>query len=184
MVGQNVGYVRVSSEGQSTARQLEGVALDRVFSDTTSGKTRIRPELEECLTYLRQGDTLHVHSIDRLARNLVDLQEIVDGLVVKGVTVVFHHENLVFKNEDNPMAKLTLQLMGAFAEFERTMVRTRQREGITAAKKEGKHLGRPKPSNEVVHKVKWLKLMGDSVTEIAKKQKISRPTVYKILAVK
>ncbi len=133
MVGQQIGYIRVSSDGQNTARQLEGIKLDKDFIDTMTGSTKNRPQLEECLNYLRKGDTLHVHSIDRLARNLRDLQEIIEGLVVKGVGVQFHSEKLTFTGDDSPMATLTLQMMGAFAEFERTITRTRQREGIEAA---------------------------------------------------
>lgn len=182
MKGQNIGYIRVSSEGQNTIRQLEGIMLDKEFTEAMTGSVRNRPQLEACLNYVREGDTLHVHSIDRLARNLLDLQEIVDGLVCKGVTVKFHSENLTFANtDDNPMAKLTLQIMGSFAEFERNIAKARQREGIDAAKKEGKHLGRPKLDTALSINAKKLKEEGLNVAEISKKMNLSRPSIYKLL---
>lgn len=183
MAGQNIGYIRVSSEGQNRARQLEGIKLDKEFIDTMTGSIRSRPQLEECLNYLRQGDTLHVHSIDRLARNLRDLQEIIDGLICKNVTVKFHAENLTFTGEDSPMSKLTLHLMGAFAEFERTITRTRQREGIDAAKRQGIHLGRPKLEKSLGDEARQLKSNGLSVVEISKKMELSRPSIYKLLKI-
>lgn len=182
MVGQQIGYIRVSSDGQNTARQLEGIKLDKDFIDTMTGSTKNRPQLEECLNYLRKGDTLHVHSIDRLARNLRDLQEIIEGLVVKGVGVQFHSEKLTFTGDDSPMATLTLQMMGAFAEFERTITRTRQREGIEAAQKKGKHLGRPKLEKSLIDDARRLKMEGLSVIEISKKMELSRPSIYKLLS--
>ena len=182
MTGQNIGYIRVSSESQNTSRQLEGVDLDREFVDEMTGSSRIRPRLEECLDYLRTGDTLHVHSIDRLARNLRDLQEIIEGLVVKNVSVKFHSENLTFTGDDSPMATFTLQTMGAFAEFERTITRTRQKEGISAAKKAGKHLGRPKLDKALSEKARRLKSDGLSVVEISEKMELSRPSIYKLLS--
>lgn len=181
MTGQNIGYIRVSSEGQNTTRQLDGIKLDKEFTDTMTGSIRSRPQLEECLNYLRTGDTLHVHSIDRLARNLRDLQEIIDGLICKGVNVKFHTENLVFTGDDSPLSKLTLHLMGAFAEFERTITRSRQREGIDAAKAKGEHLGRPKLDKSLSTKAKQLKADGLNVVAIAKELKLSRPSVYKLL---
>lgn len=182
MTGQNIGYIRVSSDGQNTARQLDGIKIDKEFIDTMTGSIRSRPQLEECLNYVRKGDTLHVHSIDRLARNLRDLQEIIDGLVCKDITVKFHAENLTFTGDDSPMSKLTLHLMGAFAEFERTITRTRQREGIDSAKKEGKHLGRPKLDKTLSTQAKQLKENGLSVVEISSKMSLSRPSVYKLLS--
>ena len=186
-IGQNIGYIRVSSEGQNTARQLDeflgSIALDKTFTDTMTGSTKCRPQLEECLNYLRKGDTLHVHSIDRLARNLLDLQEIIEALVVKNVNVKFHSESLTFTGDDSPMSKLTLHLMGAFAEFERTIIKSRQREGISAAKKAGKHLGRPKLDKKLSAKVNQLKADGLNVVEISKQMKLSRPSIYKLLTV-
>lgn len=137
MIGQKVGYIRVSSVGQNTERQLEGEDLDRVFEEKISAKNANRPVLQDCMSYLRQGDQLHVHSIDRLARNLVDLQNIISTLNGIGVSVHFQKEGLHFTGADNPINKLMLQMMGAFAEFEGNLIHERQAEGIANAKKRG-----------------------------------------------
>jgi DNA invertase Pin-like site-specific DNA recombinase len=181
MKGHNVGYIRVSTNGQNTVRQLEGVDLDKIFTDIYTGSVKNRPQLEECLKYLREGDILHVHSIDRLARNLIDLQEIVDTLVGRKVAVKFHAENLEFRNDDNPMAKLTLQIMGSFAEFERKIVKSRQMEGIAIAKKSGKPLGRTPLDMRLSKKAKDLRQKGISVASIGQVLELSRPSVYKLL---
>ncbi|NQY35622.1 MAG: recombinase family protein, partial [Alteromonadaceae bacterium] len=113
MQGQNIGYKRVSSSDQNPDRQLADIELDETFQDFTSGKDRERPRLKACLKYCRKGDVLHIHSIDRLARNLGELQTIVDELKAKKVSVQFHKENLIFSGGNNPMDKLLLQVMGA-----------------------------------------------------------------------
>jgi len=118
MSSQDVAYLRVSSVDQNLARQQEAmnaVALDKVFTEKASAKDTNRPALLECLGYCRQGDTLHVHSIDRIARNLKDLQNIIDQLVIKQVTVHFHKEGLLFNGSDDAMSRLMLQMMGAFS---------------------------------------------------------------------
>ena len=143
-MSENIGYIRVSSEGQNVDRQLDNIALDKRFIDKVSGASKDRPQLNACLTYIRTGDTLHIHSIDRLARSLRDLQEIVDGLVTRGITIIFHTERLTFTSEENPVSTMMLQMLGMIAQFERTLTRKRQREGIDIAKAKGKHLGRPK----------------------------------------
>jgi DNA invertase Pin-like site-specific DNA recombinase len=143
MAGSMVGYVRVSTTDQNCGRQLEGIVLDKVFEDKVSGWSINREGWKQCKEYLRDGDTLHVHSIDRLARNLEDLQRNVRELTEKGVTVRFVKENLTFKGKNNPFQVLMFQMVGAFAQFERELIKERQREGIEKAKKEGKHLGRP-----------------------------------------
>ncbi len=143
--GHAVGYVRVSAADQHTDRQLDGVPLDMKFEDRASGKdTAGRPQLQACLLYLRPGDTLHVHSIDRLARSLQDLQSIVTDLTGRGVGVVFHQERLRFgpDRDANPVDQLLMQFLGAVAEFERALIRSRQREGIDKAKAAGKYKGR------------------------------------------
>ena len=147
MSNQNVAYLRVSSVDQSVARQQEAmkaVSLDKVFTEKASAKDTSRPMLQECLEYCRENDTLHVHSIDRIARNLKDLQNIIDHLVAKAVTIHFHKEGLTFNGNDDAMSKLILQMMGAFSEFERALINERQREGIAAARKAGKQFGREK----------------------------------------
>jgi len=184
MSSQKIGYVRVSSSDQNPDRQLQELKLDKKFVDIITGSKLKRPSLDACIEYVREGDTLYIDSIDRLARNLRDLQEIVKIIVAKGVTVKFVKENLSFSStEVDPIANLTLHLMGAFAEFERNMIRTRQREGIDLAKKLGKPTGRPAIVNEkLTSEAKQLKSEGISIRQIAFKLKTSRATIYKMLA--
>lgn len=144
----NIGYIRVSSCGQRTDRQLEGVALDRVFMDKTSGKDMDRPEFQACLRALQAGDMLHVHSIDRLTRSLQDLLAILEDMADRNVTVKFYKENLIFSGESSPFQRLHLQIIGAVAEFERALIRERQREGIALAKQRGKYKGSKKRLTE------------------------------------
>ena len=182
MNGQRVGYVRVSSIDQNTERQLQDISVDRTFTDKASGKDTKRPELENLIKYVREGDLVIVHSMDRLARNLDDLRKIVHDLTKRGVKVQFIKENLLFTGEDSPMATLLLSIMGAFAEFERELIKERQREGIAIAKKQGKYLGRKRALNssqikELQERVK----AGESKSSLARSFKISRETVYQYL---
>ena len=111
-----VGYSRVSTIDQNLDRQLDGIPVERVFADKISGKNTHRPKLDELLDYVREGDTLVVHSMDRLARNLDDLRHLVRTLTGRGVQVEFVKENLTFTGDDSPMATLLLSIMGSFAE--------------------------------------------------------------------
>lgn len=180
MVGQQIGYIRVSSVDQNTARQLDGVTLDReAFEDKASGKDTKRPALAACLSHLRAGDTLHIHSMDRLSRNLDDLRHVVNGLTFRGVVVHFHKENLIFAGDDSPMSKLLLSMLGAVAEFERAMIKESQREGIAKAKAAGKYKGRAVAlTPERVQELRLRVASGDKKTAIAKEFKISRQTLY------
>ena len=137
MNGQRIGYVRVSSLDQNPDRQLEQIPVDRIFTDKASGKDVARPQLDALLRFAREGDTVVVHSMDRLARNLDDLRQIVRSLTARGIRVEFVKEGLTFTGEDAPMATLLLSVMGAFAQFERALIRERQREGIALAKQRG-----------------------------------------------
>ncbi|WP_321419335.1 recombinase family protein [uncultured Desulfobacter sp.] len=180
--GQSIGYVRVSSLLQNESRQLEGLNLDNVFLDKLSGKDRDRPELKRCLDHLRAGDTLHVHSIDRLARNLRDLEGIIRDLVGKGVAVKFEKEGLCFTGDDNPMNTLMLQVMGACAQFELSMIRERQKEGIAIAKKKGVQIGRKaKLDSASIDTIKDLWRSGKNKMEIAQEMGVSRVTFYAFL---
>lgn len=182
MTTQNIGYTRVSSLGQNEERQLDGIQLDDTYTDKCSGSTRDRPALKDCLKHLRKGDTLHIHSIDRLARNLLDLQTIVNELVGRGVSVRFHKEKLEFTGDDNPMAKLTLQLMGSFAEFERSMIRSRQAEGIALAKKKGVKLGRKSAlSDTQIAEIKAKASTGIAKSKLAEEYNVSRPSIYRAI---
>jgi DNA invertase Pin-like site-specific DNA recombinase len=144
MKGQRVGYKRVSSIDQNPERQLEGVTVDRTFTDKVSGKNADRPQLQEMLAYIREGDTVVVHSLDRLARNLVDLHHIVKTITDKKAAVTFVSENLTFTGDDSPLSVLLLQVLGAFAQFQRIIIREAQREGIAIAKRKGVYKGRKK----------------------------------------
>jgi len=180
--GQRIGYIRVSSFDQNPERQLEHVEVARVFTDTASGKDTRRPQLESLLAFVRQGDTVVVHSMDRLARNLDDLRRVVQGLTRRGVRIEFLKENLVFTGEDSPMANLMLSVMGAFAEFERALIRERQREGIALAKRRGAYRGRKRSLNDdQIAEMKRRIEAGEPKAKVARDFGISRETAYQYL---
>ena len=182
MKGQRIGYVRVSTTEQNTDRQLEGLPVDRMFVDRASGKDVRRPALEDLMGYAREGDTVVVHSMDRLARNLDDLRQIVQILTRKGVAIEFVKEHLRFTGEDSPMANLMLSVMGAFAEFERALIGERQREGIALAKQRGAYRGRkPSLSADEIRELRRLAREGTGKVALARQFKISRQTVYEYL---
>ena len=182
MRGHRIGYIRVSSYDQNPDRQLEDVSTDKVFIDKASGKDVHRPRLEELLSFVREGDTVVVHSMDRLARNLDDLRRLVQNLTQRGIRIEFVKEHLAFTGEDSPMANLMLSVMGAFAEFERALIRERQREGIALAKQRGAYRGRkkvltPKQSEQMRQRA----AAGESKAKLAREFGISRETVYQYL---
>ena len=182
--GQKVGYIRVSSVDQNDARQLDGVQVDRTFTDKASGKDTKRPELERMLEYVREGDTVFVHSMDRLARNLDDLRRIVKLLTKDRVEVRFIKEGLVFNGDDTPMSNLLLSVMGAFAEFERQLIKERQREGIAIAKQKGIYKGRrPSLTPERIDELRQRAEAetGVNKTHLAKQFGISRETLYQMM---
>lgn len=177
-----VGYIRVSTLDQNTDRQLDGVELDKTFTDKASGKDTKRPELKRALEYLREGDTLLVHSMDRLARNLDDLRKIVKDLTGRGVAVEFIKEHLTFTGEDSSMSILLLSIMGAFAEFERALLRERQREGITLARRKGVYKGRsPSLTPDRVAELRKRVLSGERKSILAREFGISRETLYRYI---
>jgi DNA invertase Pin-like site-specific DNA recombinase len=177
-----VGYRRISSVDQNEARQLDGIDLDKTFTDKASGKDTKRPQLQACLEYLREGDELIVHSMDRLARNVEDLLRTVRSLNEKGISVQFMSEHLTFTGDDSPMANLLLTMLGAVAQFERSLLRERQREGIAIAKRAGVYKGR-KPN---LTPEQAASLVARAQTEkkavLAREFGISRETVYQYLA--
>ena len=182
MAGQQIGYIRVSSFDQNPERQLDGVTLDRVFTDKASGKDVNRPQLETLMAFVRPGDTVVVHSMDRLARNLDDLRRMVQVLIQRGVHIQFIKEHLMFTGEDSPMANLMLSVMGAFAEFERALIRERQREGIVLAKQRGAYRGRKKSlSTDETTALKTRIANGEKKTLVARELGISRETLYQYL---
>jgi DNA invertase Pin-like site-specific DNA recombinase len=184
--GQRIGYVRVSSYDQNEARQLEHMGeLDRIFTDKASGKNTERPKLQELLNYAREGDTIVVHSMDRLARNLDDLRQIVNTQTRRGICVQFIKENLTFTGEAAPMSNLMLSVLGAVAQFERDLIKERQREGIILAKKRGVYKGRKKSLSP--EHIEELRQRANSTekkekkSHLAKEYNISRQTLYQYL---
>jgi DNA invertase Pin-like site-specific DNA recombinase len=176
-----IGYRRVSTLDQNLDRQDLG-EVDKVFEEKLSGKSaKDRPALQSLIDYAREGDTVVVFSIDRLARDLRDLQEIIQTLNDKGVAISFLSERLTFSADaDDAFAKLQLQMMGAFAEFERNIIRKRQAEGIAKAKAKGVYKGtKPRISRDEVQR---LFAEGKPKSEIAKTMGISRMSVHRILA--
>lgn len=193
---QKIGYIRVSSIDQNTARQLDGLELDKIFTEKSSGKDIKRPKLLEMIDYVRSGDVVYIHSIDRLARNLRDLLTTVEKILNKGASITFVTNNLSFSpdQDNNPMNKLMLQMLGAFSEFEREIIKERQREGIEQARKKGIKLGRkPILTDDTKKQIdKLIQLKNSSVKqyrmltydEICRQVGIKKPTLYKYLQAK
>jgi DNA invertase Pin-like site-specific DNA recombinase len=180
--GQHIGYVRVSTLDQNTERQLDGITLDKVFTDKASGRDTKRPQLAAALDYVREGDTLIVHSLDRLARNVEDLRRMVRELNERGVSVEFVKNHLTFAGGADPSARLMLTMLGAFAEFERELLRERQREGIAIAKARGVYKGRKRAlTPEQVKEVIEQAYAGIPKADLARAYSISRETLYAYL---
>ncbi|WP_431031538.1 recombinase family protein [Plantibacter sp. RU18] len=182
MTGKRIGYVRVSTLDQNTVRQLDGIPLDKVYTDKASGKDHERPQLEDMIDFVRDGDTVLVHSMDRLARNLDDLRQLVRRITDKQVRVEFVKEQLSFTGDDGAMSNLLLSVMGAFAEFERSLILERQREGITLAKQGKVYRGRAPAQNiERARELREKAAAGVSTAALAREFGISRETVYAYL---
>ncbi len=177
-----VGYVRVSSSGQNLDRQIQAIGnVDELFEEKQSGKNiNDRPVFQECMKYLRKGDTLLVHSIDRAARSVIDLHSIVDTLKEKRVCIKFLKENLTFTPDScDATSTLYLSLLGAISQFERSLIKERQREGIAAAKALGKPYGRNKTFTDEQCKIIAKRInAGEKVAILAKEFKVSRNTIY------
>ena len=178
----NVAYKRVSTTDQNTERQLAdcGVEFARVFEDSCSGGSTNRPALQALSEYIREGDTVHVHSIDRLARDLSDLRKLITNWKSQGISVQFHKEGLLFSSQsDSAMDNLMLNMLGAVAEFERSMIKERQAEGIAIAKAKGKYKGRKPVDVAQVEQVKKLINDGVSVVAACKQVGIGKATFYR-----
>jgi DNA invertase Pin-like site-specific DNA recombinase len=184
--GKRIGYVRVSSVDQNDARQLDGVALEKTFIDKASGKDTNRPQLQAMFEFVREGDHIYVHSMDRLSRSLRDLQDVVERLTGKGICVTFVKENLTFEPPATGVdahrtayATLMLQLLGAVGQFERALIKERQREGIAIAKAKKLFKGRtPALSADEAAMLRKMAADGAAKVEIAKTFGISRASVY------
>ena len=176
-----VAYIRVSTVEQNLVRQLNGLEFDKTFEDKCSGKDIKRPGLEAMLEYIREGDEIHVHDISRLARNLKNLLSLIEELTDRGVTIVFHKESLTFTGEANPMQDLLLGMLGSVYQFERSMIRERQLEGVQQAKAKGKYKGRP-TNNQLHNEIKQLRAEGVSFRKIATQCNCALSTVQRVLA--
>jgi DNA invertase Pin-like site-specific DNA recombinase len=177
--GQTIGYVRVSTVDQNTDRQLDGLQMDKVFTDHASGKDTNRPALIECLKYVREGDTLVVHSMDRLARSTVDMLTTVEDLTGRGVKVQFVKEGLTFGDTTNACNDFMLTILAAVAQLERALMLERQREGIAIAKTKGVYKGRvPSLTDDEAAEVARRLADRESASELAREYGVSRATIY------
>jgi DNA invertase Pin-like site-specific DNA recombinase len=180
-----VAYVRVSTIEQNEQRQIEGLSkydIEKWFTEKVSGKnTTDRPELNNMIDFVREGDTVYIHDFSRLARSTKDLLEIVERLTAKGVHLVSNKENI---DTSTPTGKLMLTMIGAIAEFERQNMLDRQAEGIAIAKREGKYRGRkPVEIDSEVFQVQYGRYKAREInkTQLAKVLKVSRPTLDKMI---
>lgn len=184
---ERVAYRRVSTDSQSLDRQLPDETFDKEFHDHLSANAPHRSGLQRAIEYLRPGDQLIVHSIDRLARSLSDLERLVKFLTDTGVTVEFRMEKLVLKPDSiaDPVSKMMLQIIGSIAEFERSMIKERQREGIAAAIAAGKRFGRPKSlTDSQLRSLKAKRGAGKSIRQLQDEFNLSKSTVYRLTRTK
>ncbi|KIC71035.1 Transposon Tn21 resolvase [Candidatus Protochlamydia amoebophila] len=157
---------------------MDNIQVTRIFVDKASGKDVKRPQFEALMSFVCAGDTVLVHSMDRLARNLDDLRSIVQTLTQRGVCIEFVKESLKFSGKDSPMAILMLSVMGAFAEFERSLIRERQREGIALAKQRGAYCGRKRSLSDAdILSLRQRIQNGEKKAKVAKEFGISRETL-------
>lgn len=179
-----VAYVRVSTEEQNEARQVEALqkhGIERWFTEKISGKSMDRPKLQEMLDFVREGDVVYVHDFSRLARSTKDLLDIVDKLNSKRVHLISGKENL---DTSTATGKLMLTMIGAIAEFERQNMLDRQAEGIAIAKREGRYKGgHPKKIDEKKYAAAYADYMNRRISKVkfAKQIGVSRPTLDRIL---
>jgi DNA invertase Pin-like site-specific DNA recombinase len=177
-----IGYIRVSDHDQNPERQLDGVALDKLFTEKACGRDIQSPFLEEVLGYVREVDTLVVHMMDRLAPNLEHLRKIVRELTEKGVKVQFMKEDLIFTGTDSAIATLLLSVVETMAEFERSFIRDRQREGVAIAKNKGLYGWRKKSLNNThTNELKKMISEGARKSSVARSFNITRETFYKYM---
>ena len=182
----NIGYVRVSTVEQNTGRQFalfeeRGIKLDRTYTEKVSGKdVKGRPELKAMLDYVRDGDTVYIESISRLARNIMDLLKIVQQLQEKKVELVSLKETI---DTSTPQGKFLLSIFGAMAELERETIRQRQREGIDLALAEGRAYGRPELqiSNTFAKNYELWKSGGMKAVEFMRAEGLKKTTFYKLV---
>lgn len=175
----NIGYIRVSTTQQNADRQLKGIPLDKTFEEKVSAKDMNRPALQALLSYVREGDTIHVHDLSRLSRSTLDTLALVDKLSQKGIKVHFHKEGIV-TGDDSPMAKMMLTIIAAVATAERELMLERQAEGYAAAKAAGRIVGRGNSKSIDRKAIHTDFLSGLSINAVAKKHSISTSTAKRI----
>lgn len=178
-----IGYARTSTTDQTAGleaqlRELGAAGCQRIFKEQVSSVDTKRPELERTLDYVREGDTLVVTKLDRLARSMPHLTEITGKLKSKGVELKVLALNL---DTSTPTGKLMLNLLGSIAEFERELMLERQREGIAKAKAEGKYKGRVPTARRKAHDVRRLKAEGKTIDAIVQELEVSRSSVFRAL---
>lgn len=175
-----IGYVRVSTKEQNTARQeelMKALGVDKVYIDRMSGKDMERPSLREMMNFVREGDSVIVESISRFARNTKDLLELTEELNNKRVQFISQKENI---DTDTPTGKFMLTVFGAVAELEREYIKQRQKEGIEIAKEQGKYKGRqPKQLGTFIEIYEQWKAENITATFASKQLNISRSTFYR-----
>jgi len=178
-------YARVSTILQNLDRQLvDSEKYDKIFMEKVSAKDKSRPELQKMLCAVREGDIVEVHSMDRLARNLKDLIEIVETIRNEGATIHFKKENMTFTpSNDDPTQTLILQVMGSISQFERGLILTRQKEGIAICRNKGvyKKAHPTKKNNVEIENIKYDRECGMTERELMNKYHISKPTLYRYL---
>ncbi len=181
--GQRIGYIRVSGPDQNPDRQLEGIELDRKYIDYASGKTIQRKEFDLMMNFARDGDTILVHSADRIARNLMDLKKLVTNLNEKGISIEFKKENLYFSpGKEDIRSNLMLSILGAYAEFEHAIITERRREGMALARARGIVGGRkPVLTKEQMEEIRQAIANHERVQVLSEKYGVSRPTIYKCM---
>jgi DNA invertase Pin-like site-specific DNA recombinase len=178
-----INYIRVSSITQNTDRQLVGVNCDKEFVDKCSGKDTNRPEFQAMIEYVREGDTINIHELSRLARNTQDLLNIVQSMNDKGVTIKFIKENLTFTGDSTPLQSLMLTMLGAISTFERDLILERQREGIAIARAAGKYKGRvSRFSAREVDTMTKAFAASTNKAELAREYGISRAYLYRLVS--
>ncbi len=178
-----IGYIRVSTEEQNEARQVEMLKseCDKIYIEKASGKDRNRPKLEEMLNYARDGDYIVVESYSRLARNVLDLLNIVEEMEKKNIKFISKKENI---DTSTATGKLMLNIFASLSQFEREQLKERQKEGIALAKANGKYTGR---KSLVLDEEKFKNYVDDvdnnkiKIIELCEKLEISRSVFYKRL---
>lgn len=180
-MGHTIGYARVSSAGQSLEVQLDKLKdCDRVFQEKRSGtQTGNRPELLKALEYAREGDTLVITRLDRMARSVLDLAKIADRLRTKGVALRVIDQSIDTSTSEG---KLMFHMLGAFAEFENDIRRERQLDGIAKAKTKGVRFGRKQAlTAEQQSTIRRLREEGFTVPQLMDRFQVGRTTIYRAL---